>query len=255
MNRIFITGDLHGLASNFIFRLNQYIENPTEEDILICVGDVGLEYGNQIQGALKKAMKKFPGKIYVMRGNHDNRYWRDHTRVNQENLIMPVSNWHYDNPQCPMFLIQNKYPNIFYIRDEGGIYNIEDKTFLFIPGAYSIDKEYRLNNNFPYEYEEQLSLVEKNKLYDKIEQYINNSGRIDYIVSHTAPLGTEPYYKNLFFSFIDQSKVDKSMEYFLDEIENLLHNNYKHWYFGHFHDNKDFGKFTMLYNKVIQIGD
>ena len=154
-----------------------------------------------------------------------------------------------------MFLIQNKYPNIFYIRDEGGIYNIEDKTFLFIPGAYSIDKEYRLNNNFPYEYEEQLSLVEKNKLYDKIEQYINNSGRIDYIVSHTAPLGTEPYYKNLFFSFIDQSKVDKSMEYFLDEIENLLHNNYKHWYFGHFHDNKDFGKFTMLYNKVIQIGD
>ena len=255
MSRTFLMGDLHGVAANFISRVKWNIDNPKEDDVIICVGDVGLEYGNQIQGALKKAMKKFPGKIYVIRGNHDNRYWRDHTKVNQENLIVPTSGWHYDNPQYPMLLIQNKYPNICYIRDEGGIYNIKDRTFLFIPGAYSIDKEYRLNNNFPYEYEEQLSLVEKNKLYDEIEQYINGGGRIDYIVSHTAPLGTEPYYKNLFFSFIDQSKVDKSMEYFLDEIENLLHNNYKHWYFGHFHDNKDFGKFTMLYDKVVQIGD
>ena len=81
MGRIFIMGDTHGLVSNFTSRVNWYIDNPREDDVIICVGDVGLEYGNQVQGALKKAMKKFPGTIYVMRGNHDNRYWRDHTEM------------------------------------------------------------------------------------------------------------------------------------------------------------------------------
>lgn len=253
--RIFVIGDLHGSAAGFNYLVDKYINNPTAEDIIICAGDVGLEYGPQIQGALKKAMKKFPGKIYVMRGNHDNRYWRDHTKVNQENLIVPMPNWHYDNPQYPMFLIQDKYPNIYYIRDEGGIYNIEGKTFLFIPGAYSIDKDYRLSRNLSYEYEEQLSLVEQHKIYCTVEQFLNDGGRIDYVISHTSPLGLEPYYKDLFLSGINQSTVNKSTEYFLDEIEKLLHNNYKHWYFGHFHDDRSFGKFTMLYSKVVELGE
>ena len=255
MSKIYIMGDIHGSAGDFTYTVNKYIDNPTAEDIIICAGDVGLEYGNQVQGALKKAMKKFPGKIYIMRGNHDNRYWRDHTEVNQENLIIPTAGWCYDIPECPMFLIQKKYPNIYYIRDEGGIYNIEGRTFLFVPGAYSIDKDYRLNKNLSYEYEEQLSLVEQYLLYSQLKQYIQIGRRIDYVVSHTSPLGLEPYYKDLFLSGIKQSTVDKSTEYFLDEIEKLLHNNYKHWYFGHFHSDRSFGKFTMLYDEVVELGE
>ncbi len=110
MGKVFVTGDIHGLASNFIFRLNQYIENPTEEDILICVGDVGLEYGNQIQGALKKAMKKFPGTIYIMRGNHDNRYWANHIVHDENNnyyLEIPKDGWRFNTEESPT-------PNLIY---------------------------------------------------------------------------------------------------------------------------------------------
>jgi len=252
MSRTFIMGDIHGSASNFTFRVNQYIDNPREDDVIICVGDVGLEYGNQIQGALKKAMKKFPGTIYVMRGNHDNRYWRDHTETIADCIERPCSSsWAFDNNTLPTLLYQKKYPNILYVKDGGGVYTINDRRFLFIPGAYSVDKEYRLARGLPYEPREQLTFVEENHLLDAIE----NNLEVDYIISHTAPLGTQVYFEDLFLNFIDQKKVDKRMEYFLDEVYHQLNNKFKHWYFGHYHDDRQFGKFTMVYNKVIEIGE
>lgn len=264
MGRIFIMGDIHGLASNFTSRVNWYINNPKEDDVIICVGDVGLEYGNQIQGALKKAMKKFPGTIYVMRGNHDNRYWRDHTEITETytNYIeKPCNGWMFDNDIFPTLLYQKKYPNILYVKDGGGIYTINDHRFLFIPGAYSVDKEYRLTNGLSYEPQEQLTWIEENQLLSAID-YCNtpvetalNSLEIDYVISHTAPLGTQIYFKDLFLDFIDQSTVDNHMEYFLDEVYNQLKNSFKHWYFGHYHDDRNFGKFTMVYNEVIEIGE
>ena len=264
MGRIFIMGDLHGLATNFTSRIKWYIQDPQEDDIIICAGDVGLEYGNQVQGSLKKAMKKFPGTIYVIRGNHDNRYWRNHTDVIEtytDYIEKPNDGWAFDNDTFPTLLYQKKYPNILYVKDGGGVYTINGYRFLFIPGAYSVDKDYRLSRGYPYEPEEQLTWLEENQLLSAIE-YCNtpeetalNSLRIDYVVSHTAPLGTQPYYKDLFLNFVDQSTVDKHMEYFLDEVYNLLDNNFKHWYFGHFHDDRTFGKFTMLYTKIQEIGE
>lgn len=255
MGRTFIFGDIHGIFSNFTSRVNWYIQEPKEDDVIICCGDVGLEYGNQIHGSLKKAMKKFPGTVYIMRGNHDNRYWRDHTETIEtmsSYIRKPVDGWLFNNDEYPSYLYQKKYPNIKYIQDEGGIYDINGHRFLFVPGAYSVDKEYRLAKGYPYELQEQLTWTEENQLLRDIESWKNS---IDYVISHTAPLGTQPYYKDLFLDFVDQSKVDKHMEYFLDEVYNLLDNNFKHWYFGHFHDNRSFGKFTMLYTKVAEIGE
>ena len=264
MGRIFIMGDTHGLASNFTSRVNWYIDNPREDDVIICVGDVGLEYGNQVQGALKKAMKKFPGTIYVMRGNHDNRYWRDHTETIETYIgyiEKPCNGWMFDNDTFPTLLYQKKYPNILYVKDGGGVYTINGYRFLFIPGAYSVDKEYRLAKGLPYEPQEQLTWIEENQILSAID-YCNtpcetalNSLEIDYVISHTAPLGTQIYFKDLFLDFIDQSTVDNHMEHFLDEVYHQLNNKFKHWYFGHYHSNRSFGKFTMIYSEVVEIGE
>lgn len=255
MGRIFMCGDLHGSAIDFKQRVNNYIPEPQEDDIIICCGDVGLEYGGQIQGALKKAMSKFPGTIWVMRGNHDNRYWKCHTKTMKGYVEKPNKNWHFDNDISPTLLIQDKYPNIWYVRDEGGIYNINGYNFLFIPGAYSVDRYYRLNTGRPYEPAEQLTWSEENQLLASLEYSLSIGKHIDYVVSHTAPLGTQIYFRDLFLSFIDQSAVDSHMEYFLDEIYKILNNDFKCWYFGHYHDTRSFGKFTMLYHQIQEIGD
>ena len=240
MNNIWITGDVHSNTSSFKQRINSYIQEADETDSLICLGDVGIKYGEQTQGSLRKEMKKFPGTIYVMRGNHDTRYWRDYSFddswVVEDNL-----------------LYQKKYDNIKYIKDWGGLYNINDNNILFIPGAYSIDKYYRLNKGYPYEFDEQLSWKEQNSLYDLA---IANKNNIDYVCSHTAPYCTQPYYKDLFLSFIDQSQIDNHMEKFLDEIYSIVGKNVKRWYFGHYHDDRNVStNFTMLYTKIVKLGE
>lgn len=236
MFNIYLMGDIHGLASSFNFRVQQYINNPSENDIIICLGDTGLEYGNCVQGSLKKAMHRFHGQVYVMRGNHDNRYWEQH----QDQWIIQ------DN-----LMYQKKYDNIKYIKDEGDILSINGQNILFIPGAYSIDKDYRLSHNLPYEFKEQLNYFEMCDLYDKAA-----ATHIDYVISHTSPLCVEDSYKDLFLDFIDQSKVSKTMEKFLDEIYVLVGKDVKRWYFGHFHDDRNIPpNFTMLYSQVVKLGE
>ena len=144
--------------------------------------------------------------------------------------------------------VENKFPNILYALDEGGEYDIEGNKTLVIPGAYSVDKCYRLANNLTWFPEEQLNDEEKIQLIKKIKP------SYDYILSHTCPLNWQYNISDLFLPQVDQSKVDKSTEKFLNEVINKTH--WKRWYFGHYHKDRDFvdEKATMLFHSVIPFG-
>ena len=82
--------------------------------------------------------------------------------------------------------------------------------------------------------------------------------RMDYILTHTCPISWEPTW--LFMRGIDQSTVDKTTEHFLEDISRYV--SYNHWYFGHFHDDHNFGRIspyiwngdtTMLFNRIEEI--
>lgn len=250
---IYVTGDIHGVSANVRERVSQ-IDNPSEDDIIIVVGDAGLEYGNNIQGSAKREMKKFPGSWIILRGNHDTRYWRDHTQsIGQDKNT--IGNWHFENKFGEDTLVQDKYPNIHYIKDEGGLYNIKDYNCLFVPGAYSVDKSYRLMNHLAYEYEEQLSYTEAMRLH---ELAIFNASKINYIFAHTFPNRLEPKLKYLFLDFIDQKQVNKNTEKWLDVItgEVSRQESFKHFFGGHYHDDKELDqKYTLLYHKVVKLED
>lgn len=47
---------------------------------------------------------------------------------------------------------------------------------------------------------------------------------------------------------VNQNKVDKSTEKWLDSIEGKLE--YNRWYFGHYHHYKKIDKITMLYEEI-----
>ena len=51
-----------------------------------------------------------------------------------------------------------------------------------------------------------------------------------------------------FMPGIDQSKVDRSTENWLDSIEDRL--DYKEWYCGHWHINKRIDKLTFLFHDI-----
>ena len=56
----------------------------------------------------------------------------------------------------------------------------------------------------------------------------------------------------MFLRSVDQSTVDSSMEVWLQKIADRL--TFKHWYFGHYHDDWDNGKYSMLYMDIIPLG-
>ena len=251
---IYICSDVHGDKSRIEEVIDQ-IHNPTEEDKIIICGDAGFEYGGHIMGSAKKAAAKFPGSWIVMRGNHDTRYWRDHA-INVPGVCeYAKDNWHMENINGNMLLVQDKYPNIKYVRDEGGIYYIDGYKFLFVPGAYSVDKKWRIAANMPYEQEEQLTYKEFCNIIDVAKI---NGNEIDFVISHTAPLFLEEDLQYLFLDIIDQNEVDKTTEQGLDQVAHWISSgiNFKHWFFGHYHDTKTFdGRYSMMYHRVLRLED
>lgn len=242
---IYITGDKHGSHLAYADAIEQ-IDNPTEEDVIIVCGDAGLEYGGQVMGSCRKVMKKFPGSWLIMRGNHDNRYWRDH---------MTQDGWNVSYKFDRATLVQKKYSNIHYVVDGGDVYNIDGHIFLMIPGAYSVDKHYRLRSGLPYEPEEQLTPEEMRKLLAITEIH---KDKIEFVCGHTFPRKIEPKLKYLFMDIIDQSSVDKGMEDFLDKVMEIVEGeaHFKQYFGAHFHDDKVLSdKYTILYNTVAKMED
>ena len=88
---------------------------------------------------------------------------------------------------------------------------------------------------------EQLSPEELQIILEKVK-----GKSYDIVLTHTCPFEWQP--TELFLPSVDQSAVDRSMEIFLGEVERSI--TYNKFYCGHFHGNKNCGKFEMLFDKI-----
>ena len=166
--------------------------------------------------------------------------------------------WDYVTYNGCDYLYQNKYPNIWYVPDEGGIYNIEGYNILFIPGAYSVDKYYRQRMRYPWNPDEQLTDREKNELHLLLVEWTDMGFGIDFVIAHTFPLKKQPLYEDLFMEGLDQSHVDKTMELWLNQMADVYENvpEFKQYFGGHFHDDRVLDdKYTMLYHDVVNLAN
>lgn len=245
---IYVTGDTHGNARDICNVIAQ-IKNPSKDDFVIIAGDAGFEYESYVMGQAKREARKFPGTWIVLRGNHDSSYWKMHEED---------PDWEIIQHQGCDYLRQKNYPNIWYLPDAGCIYRIQNFNILFIPGAYSVDKWYRLRNRYPWNPSEQLSVKERNELNLLVTEWIDLGFNIDFVIAHTFPAKMEKYYRDLFMSGLDQSSVDKTTEVWLNEMSNIYENapGFKHYFGGHFHDDRRLNKkYTMLYDEVEDLAD
>lgn len=228
---MFVTGDLHGNHNDLLLRLelyNEYNENhsDTHDTVFVC-GDAGLEYGDHIHGQMKKTIQSSGYTFIILRGNHDNRYCADH--LGQEG-------WHTEEWCGTTVTVQDKYPNIKYLSDAGGTFTYNGKKCLYIPGAYSVDKFYRIMRGWSWREDEQLTFEEMNVIGQLAEME-----KFDAVFSHTAPKVWEEWFDYLFIQGIDQSNIDKHTESFLNQVMlNIMRNGGNcDWYFGHFHGDID----------------
>lgn len=230
---VYLLGDIHG-----DWRTVTYLcKNLTKNDIVIQLGDHGINYyGTGQDDNLKKKIAKLNCTFIFLTGNHDRRAsnFKNYslTKIEKNGI---KGNFYYNGSYpnqlfCPMF----------------GIMEIENNKMLILSGSYSVDKWYRLQNGWNWFEDEQLLEDEKIEVLELIEK----ENTFDYVLSHTCPYKYQP--THLFLDGIDQSSVDNSMEYFLQDVESQI--NYNHWFFGHFHNTeKCWDRGTMIYEDLIPL--
>ncbi len=225
---ITITGDTHGKFERIFSFTRKYGTVPG--DMMIILGDAGINYyGGYSDDRTKYLLSKTGIDLFCIHGNHEMR--PESTGLYKE------KEWHGG-----IVYVEDSYPSLMFAKD-GDIYDIGGYKTLVIGGAYSVDKYYRLENGLRWFGDEQPS--EETKAY--VEQQLEKSNwKVDVVLSHTVPYKYRPV--DLFMDGIDQSTVDNSTEKWLGEIENRLQ--YKKWYAGHYHCDRECDSLTIMYKKV-----
>lgn len=230
MGRLFLTGDTHGAFNRIMRFTNEY--ETTTEDILCILGDAGINYWlDERDYLIKGNLKDLPITLFCVQGNHEQRPFE-------------IDNYKVKMWNGGLVYYEEEYPNLIFAKD-GEIYEINGKKIMVIGGAYSVDKNYRILTNMKWFPLEQPT----NEIKEFVEKQVEKHKKVDLVLSHTCPTITIP--THMFLSFIDQDTVDKSTEEWLQLIANKLE--FTEWYFGHYHDDWDNGKYHMLFESYKEI--
>lgn len=223
---IYITGDTHGPID--IHKLNKRCfddTNLTKDDYLIICGDFGLVWDNSPEE--KYWLDWLNDKNYTtlfIDGNHEN-----HSLLNS----YPIETWNGGK----VHRISNSVLHLM----RGQVFTIDNHTFFTMGGAASVDKDWRTPGIswWPEEMPSDEEYIEANlNLY-------NYENEVDYIITHTAPT-------SIVNQLIPEIKPPDRLTDFLEDIKKSV--KYKHWYFGHFHDDRDIDeKYTLLYHNIIPL--
>lgn len=225
---IWITGDTHGDFSRFETFCKEH--GTTTDDIMIILGDVGLNYfaGNKSHREKEKAAR-YPLTFFCIHGNHERR-------------PSSIKTYRTGEFHGGRIWYEEEFPNLIFARD-GEIFNLDGHDTIVIGGAYSVDKYIRLERGwewFPNEQPSQAIKVD-------VEAALNRRGwAVDTVLSHTCPRIFEP--TEIFDPCFDDSLIDKSTEDWLAMLESRM--SYNRWFCGHFHIEKRVDKLRFMYEEI-----
>lgn len=235
---IFVTGDLHGGDSNGAdmrkLSSKKFPEgkNLSKKDYVIILGDFGFVWSRNLlksESYWIKWLKDKPWTTLWIDGNHEN-----------HEMIAEL-------PQIQMFgsIVDVAHENFYHLK-RGHIYDIDGKYFFTMGGAMSIDKESR-KNGISWWREEIPSYREMDYGLESLQLRCN---KVDYILAHTCPGKIIRRYLNQEQVVEHAKEKDPLCDYF-NHLSDIIE--YNSFYFGHWHDDWDYDKYHMLYQRVIQI--
>ncbi|WP_312335779.1 metallophosphoesterase family protein [Anaerospora hongkongensis] len=229
---IYITGDVHGEPEKRLSNRNlkRMGKRPfAAEDLVLIAGDFGLPWNASESDSYRlNWMASREYTVVFVDGNHEN--------FNMLNDF-PVISWNGGRAH------QLRH-NLFHLM-RGEIYEIQGRTFFVFGGGTSVDRMYR-KENISWWPEEIYSSADYDNALHNLSAY---HYEVDYVITHTAPA-------IMAYPLIDekgqfQEKLECPTLKMLTELEKKI--TYKHWFFGHFHQDVEKNQYSCLYHKIRQI--
>ena len=224
---IYLTGDTHIHIDVSKLDTKHFTEGKqlTKDDYVVVLGDFGLYWQNN--KTFQYWHKWFQEKSWTtlwIDGNHENFDWID---------SMEVSEWNGGKV--------HKDGSIIHLM-RGQVYEIEGKTFFTMGGADSIDKAQR-TENISWWPQEILSHGDIEEGLRNLEKYGNS---VDYVLTHTCPkeLITKMFKVT---PWPEYNNVERVLQEFADIVS------FRHWYFGHWHEDQDYGNYSCLFDRVLKL--
>jgi len=217
---ILLLGDIHG---NFNYIMKQIDKLNIDNCTIIQVGDFGIGFsseGNDSNFLLQfnEFLKTKNIKMFVIRGNHDNPYY---------------------------FKGDHRFSNLELLPDYTTL-NIDNKNFLFIGGAISIDRRHRILENVKsarYNSTRRCYWYDEKLIFD--EKFLKEAKNIDVLITHTAPDFCNPNNKWGFGPLVNgYCEEDENLKEELIQERNLMtkiwdilceNNKIEKHFYGHFH--------------------
>lgn len=222
---IYITGDTHCPIDIDKLRPENFPESEklTKDDHVIICGDCGIIWdGGEHDEHWKKWFDSLNFTTLFIDGNHEN-----HDLLSE----MPIER---------MFgaKVHRISDSVFHLI-RGMVYEIEGYSFFTMGGAMSTDISIRTPGESWWAGEVP-DYIEQMRGFSSLEQH---GCEVDYILTHTAPISVigDDY----------EFKGQDPTSFYLEDI--LEHTKFKKWFFGHFHEDNDFGKFRCLYNDIVRL--
>jgi predicted phosphodiesterase len=246
---IFITGDTHSDVERFSTNSFPEQKEMTKDDYVIICGDFGLVW-SQTESKTEKYwldwLENKPFTTLFVDGNHEN-----FDRL----YNYPVDTWHGGK-------VHKIRPSVIHLM-RGEVFDLQGKTFFAFGGASSHDirdgileptevdkikawqkdrmKLFRVNHVSWWEQE----LPSDEELTNGLENLKAHNNTVDFIITHS------PSTSCMLLLGMGLYTPDKLTNY-LEEIRATV--NYKYWFFGHMHDNKQINRQDgLLYEQIVRI--
>lgn len=233
INHFIIIGDAHRDVPKQLRRVHHaFPQYPPDETAVILLGDVGLNiFRNNSDNRAKQHSSSLGYILYCLRGNHE-------LRVSQ----VPGMERAWDENVNGFIWLEPEFPLIRYFDDVAGQYNISNFSILTIGGAYSIDKDIRLQMGYFWNPKEELTSEEKEATLNLVKDKHYN-----FILSHTCPYEFMPEHL-----LLPQVKSNNAMEHFLSDLSNACI--WDNWLFAHFHADEIVKPHVqLLYEKPLEL--
>ena len=250
---IYVTGDCHQNFRKFNTKIFPEQKEMTKEDYVIICGDFGGVWNKEVENKEEKHLLDWldekPFTTLFVDGNHEN-----FDRL----YSYPVELWHGGK-------VHKIRPSVIHLM-RGQIYEIDGKSFFTFGGASSHDIEsgildpedpdfkekkkwldrewrsYRVNHITWWAQE----LPSEEEMQEGRANLAAHDNQVDFIVTHCCATSTQ--------MLIDAQKLKPDTETdYLEEIKQMIQ--FKKWFFGHYHDNRNVSKKEILiYEQFVRIG-